>query len=388
MPGWVTITRLRFATACGKYTRLRFDLVLNALCGLRDRDRRDLNPVRRHPWRTPIDVSDMARAIEWAIRRDPAAGGEILSVNAGSDARELSGSAIWLAVAAAGCRGRRSRSTARPRPTSALLDVADFSLSPIARAPGASAAVHARRQHRAAERGAGEYGFCRPEFSQLRADPSENARPPDREGGAVVVAALAPRRCGEPRGVKFVRTPLAGAYLIELDKRGDHRGFFARFFCEREFAEAGLETRFPQVNTSLTAAAGTLRGMHFQLPPAAEVKIVRCIGGALHDVIVDLRPDSPTYLKWFGADLSAENRAMMYAPRGFAHGFMTLSDDTEALYLVSAFYAPEHERGVRFDDPRFGIRWPLVPKEMSAKDREWPDYDPAGPMAEALRGCR
>lgn len=105
--------------------------------------------------------------------------------------------------------------------------------------------------------------------------------------------------------MRFLPTPLDGAYLIELDKRGDHRGFFARFFCEREFAEAGLETRFPQVNNSLTAAAGTLRGMHFQLPPAAEVKIVRSVRGALHDVIVDLRPDSPTCLKWFGADLSA-----------------------------------------------------------------------------------
>jgi dTDP-4-dehydrorhamnose 3,5-epimerase len=187
--------------------------------------------------------------------------------------------------------------------------------------------------------------------------------------------------------MKFFSTPLSGAHLIELDKRGDHRGFFARLFCEREFAVAGLETRFPQVNNSLTAAAGTLRGMHFQLPPAAEVKLVRCIRGALHDVIIDLRPDSPTYLGWFGADLSAENRTMMYVPRGFAHGFITLADSTEALYLVSASYAPEQERGVRFDDPRFAIRWPMAPIEMSAKDREWPDYDPAGTDAAALRGC-
>ena len=188
--------------------------------------------------------------------------------------------------------------------------------------------------------------------------------------------------------MKFVPTPLCGAYLIELEKRGDHRGFFARFFCEQEFAASGLETRFVQVNNSLTAGAGTLRGMHFQLPPAAEVKVVRCIRGALHDVIIDLRADSPTYLKWFGADLSAENRAMMYVPRGFAHGFITLVDDTEALYLVSAPYAPELERGVRFDDPSFGISWPLAPTEMSAKDRAWPDHDLAGPDAAALRGCR
>ncbi|HKD35475.1 MAG TPA: dTDP-4-dehydrorhamnose 3,5-epimerase, partial [Pirellulales bacterium] len=184
--------------------------------------------------------------------------------------------------------------------------------------------------------------------------------------------------------MKFVPTPLHGAYTIELEKRGDHRGFFARFFCEREFGAVGLETRFVQVNNSLTAAAGTLRGMHFQVPPAAEVKVVRCIRGALHDVIVDLRPGSPTYLKSFGADLSAENRVMMYVPRGFAHGFITLSDDAEALYLVSDFYAPELERGVRFNDPRFAIRWPIPPAEMSAKDREWPDFDPTGPDAAAL----
>lgn len=184
----------------------------------------------------------------------------------------------------------------------------------------------------------------------------------------------------------FIPTPLAGAFLIELDRRGDERGFFARFFCEREFAAAGLETRFVQINNSLTANRGTLRGMHYQKPPAAEVKVVRCIQGALHDVIIDLRPDSPTHGQWFGADLTADNRTMMYVPRGFAHGFVSLADSTEALYLVSAFYAPEQERGVRFDDPRFGVRWPTPPVELSAKDRAWPDYDPAGPDTAQLRG--
>jgi dTDP-4-dehydrorhamnose 3,5-epimerase len=186
--------------------------------------------------------------------------------------------------------------------------------------------------------------------------------------------------------VKFLPTPLAGAYLIELEPRGDDRGFFARFFCEREFAAAGLESRYVQVNNSLTAKRGTLRGMHYQLPPAAEVKLVRCIAGALYDVIIDLRPDSPTQGRWFGADLTADNRRMMYVPRGFAHGFLTLTEAVEALYLVSAFYAPEEERGVRFDDPRFGIHWPMSPSEMSAKDRSWPDYDAAGPDAARLRG--
>ena len=186
----------------------------------------------------------------------------------------------------------------------------------------------------------------------------------------------------------FQDTPLQGAFTIDLEKRGDERGFFARLFCEVEFAAAGLESRFVQINTSGSAKRGTLRGMHFQLPPAAEVKVVRCIRGALYDVIVDLRPDSPSFRKWFGAELSADNRRMMYVPRGFAHGFMTLEDDTEALYLVSAFYAPQQERGLRFDDPAIGIEWPLVPGEMSDKDRSWPDLDAAWHGLSTMTGSR
>ncbi len=185
--------------------------------------------------------------------------------------------------------------------------------------------------------------------------------------------------------MRFLPTPLAGAYLVELDRRGDQRGFFARLFCEHEFADAGLESHFVQANTSLSARRGTLRGMHYQLPPAAEVKLVRCLSGALQDVIIDLRPESPSFGQWFGAELSAQNRVMMYVPRGFAHGFITLSDETEVLYLVSAFYAPEHERGIRFDDPRFGIGWATMPTELSDKDRSWPDYDPAGSDSGRLR---
>jgi dTDP-4-dehydrorhamnose 3,5-epimerase len=175
--------------------------------------------------------------------------------------------------------------------------------------------------------------------------------------------------------MKFIETPLHKAYLIELEKKGDNRGFFARFFCEKEFGDQGLETRFVQINNSLTGKKGTLRGMHYQLEPAAEVKVVRCIRGSLYDVILDLRPDSPTFGKSFGAELNAENRTMMYVPRGFAHGFVTLQDDTEALYLVSALYAPQQERGVRFDDPAFGIQWPVTPVEISDKDRQWPDFN-------------
>jgi dTDP-4-dehydrorhamnose 3,5-epimerase len=177
--------------------------------------------------------------------------------------------------------------------------------------------------------------------------------------------------------MRFHSTPLAGAYVIELDKREDERGFFARLFCEREFAEAGLETRFVQINNSLSRDRFTLRGMHYQLGEAAEVKLVRCVNGALWDAILDLRSGSATFGQSFGAELSADNHHMMYVPRGFAHGFLTLTEDVEALYLVSAFYAPERERGVRWNDPRFAIRWPAKPRIISDKDRNQRDFNPA-----------
>jgi dTDP-4-dehydrorhamnose 3,5-epimerase len=186
--------------------------------------------------------------------------------------------------------------------------------------------------------------------------------------------------------MKFRPTAVHGAHLIDLERRGDDRGFFARFFCENEFADAGLIKHFAQINTSLTQKRGTLRGMHYQLPPSAEVKVVRCIKGALFDVVLDLRPDSPTFGKWFGETLDAENRTMMYVPEGCAHGFVTLADDTEALYLVSHPYGPEDERGIRFNDPRFAIDWPVSPTEVSAKDSNWPDFDPAFHGIERMRG--
>jgi dTDP-4-dehydrorhamnose 3,5-epimerase len=175
--------------------------------------------------------------------------------------------------------------------------------------------------------------------------------------------------------MKFHRTLLEGARVVELEKRGDDRGFFARSFCEHEFAAGGLETRFVQINNSLTLKKGTLRGLHYQLPPAAEVKVVRCVRGALWDAIVDLRPGSQTFMKWYGAELSADNRLMMYVPRGFAHAILTLTDDVEAIYLVSAFYGLKQERGLRWNDPAFGIEWPIEPVEISPKDAKWPDFD-------------
>jgi len=180
-------------------------------------------------------------------------------------------------------------------------------------------------------------------------------------------------------------TPLSGAFLIDLSKRGDSRGFFARLFCEREFAAAGLEENFVQINDSLSAREGTLRGLHYQLPPLQEVKVVRCIRGALWDCIVDLRPESPSFKRWFGVTLSADNRTMLYVPRGFAHGFVTLSDDAEVVYLVSAPYAPDHERGLRWNDPLFAIEWPRQPVELSDKDSNWPLFDPAYHRVAELR---
>jgi dTDP-4-dehydrorhamnose 3,5-epimerase len=186
--------------------------------------------------------------------------------------------------------------------------------------------------------------------------------------------------------VIFNPTPLKGAYTVDLEKRGDDRGFFARVFCEKEFAAAGLETRFLQMNNSLSAKKGTLRGMHYQLAPSAEVKLVRCLRGSFYDAIVDLRPDSPSYCKWFGAELTAENRRMMYVPRGFAHALLTLEENSEALYFASNFYAPDCERGLRWNDPRFGVEWPIEPVEISAKDAAWPDFDPEFHGVERLRG--
>jgi dTDP-4-dehydrorhamnose 3,5-epimerase len=174
----------------------------------------------------------------------------------------------------------------------------------------------------------------------------------------------------------FTETKLKGAYVIELEKREDERGFFARFYCEREYDAHGLSTHFVQINNSLAVHKGTLRGMHYQLPPKAETKVVRCLRGALWDCIIDLRPDSPTFGQHHAVELTADNRTMFYVPKGFAHGFVTLQDDTEALYLVDEFYAPERERGIRFDDPRFRIEWPLSPSVISDKDRAHPDFNP------------
>jgi dTDP-4-dehydrorhamnose 3,5-epimerase len=168
----------------------------------------------------------------------------------------------------------------------------------------------------------------------------------------------------------FQQTDLKGAYLIDLVLREDERGFFSRYFCEREFIEYGLNTKWVQINNSLSKAAGTLRGLHVQRPPDAEVKLVRCISGSVWDVIVDLRVSSETYGKWFGAILSSANRTMMYVPEGFAHGFVSIEDHSEIIYLVSNYYNPDAELTLAWDDPTVRIDWPVCPKVISEKDKQ------------------
>jgi dTDP-4-dehydrorhamnose 3,5-epimerase len=179
----------------------------------------------------------------------------------------------------------------------------------------------------------------------------------------------------------FTPTRLAGLWLVEIEPRVDERGHFARTWCAREFAEHGLDTRLAQASVSFNRRRGTLRGMHFQHPPHAEVKLVRCTRGALWDVAIDLRPDSPTYCGWQGFELTAENAAALYIPEGFAHGFQTLADDTEVFYQMSTFYAPEAAAGVRYDDPAFGIDWPLPVRTIAPRDAAWPDYRKAPALA-------
>jgi dTDP-4-dehydrorhamnose 3,5-epimerase len=174
--------------------------------------------------------------------------------------------------------------------------------------------------------------------------------------------------------VIFTETALPGAFIIEPELREDERGFFARAWCREEFEAHGLDPRLVQVNLSWNHSAGTLRGMHYQRAPHGEAKLVRCTRGRIWDAIVDLRPASPAFGRWVGVELSARNRAMLYVPEGFAHGYLTLEDDTEVLYQVSEFYTPGAEGGVRHDDAAFAIAWPVPITVISDKDRAWPDY--------------
>jgi dTDP-4-dehydrorhamnose 3,5-epimerase len=176
--------------------------------------------------------------------------------------------------------------------------------------------------------------------------------------------------------MKFTETRMAGAYIIDLEKHQDARGYFARSWCRREFSERGLDDGLVQCNLSFNIRRGTLRGMHFQAHPFAEAKIVRCVRGALYDVMIDLRPDSATFLQWAGFELTPDNGTSVYIPRGFAHGFQTLEDSTEILYQMTEFYAPDYARGVRWNDPLFNIQWPDDRPTIASRDNQYPDADP------------
>jgi dTDP-4-dehydrorhamnose 3,5-epimerase len=183
----------------------------------------------------------------------------------------------------------------------------------------------------------------------------------------------------------FEESQIKGVFVIRPEERHDDRGFFARAFCAEEFASHGLNTQYIQANISNSTHRGTLRGMHYQVGAAAEVKVVRCTAGAIWDVALDLRPDSPTTGQWFGVELTAQNHSMLYVPRGCAHGFVTLADASEVFYLVSSPYTPAAERSVRWNDPSFSIQWPVPALHISDKDKNAPDFDPVFHGSEALR---
>ena len=172
----------------------------------------------------------------------------------------------------------------------------------------------------------------------------------------------------------FTETDIAGSYLIDVKRIGDDRGFFGRLWCEREMEEMGLVSVIKQSNIGVSPLKGTLRGLHYQKPPYQEVKIIRCPRGAIYDVIVDLRPDSPTFKRWFAVELTAENSRMLYVPEGCATGYQTLVEDTEIYYHTSEFYHPESATGVRHDDPAFGIEWPLPVSAISENDKNWKNF--------------
>jgi len=172
--------------------------------------------------------------------------------------------------------------------------------------------------------------------------------------------------------MRFQPTKLSGAFIVEMEPHEDSRGFFARSFCAQEFAAQGLASVFVQSSISYNRQRGTLRGLHYQLPPAAEIKLVRCTAGAIYDVIVDLRPGSPTYRQHLGVELTARNRRALYVPEMFAHGLQTLADETEVLYLINAFHKPDKAIGIRYNEPKLGIPWPLPATIISDRDAGWP----------------
>lgn len=174
----------------------------------------------------------------------------------------------------------------------------------------------------------------------------------------------------------FTETTLKGAFIIDVKRLEDERGFFGRMWCKKEFREMGLNANIMQANVSYNRYRATVRGMHYQLSPYAETKLVRCTSGTIYDVIMDLRPESDTYRQWIGVELSADSFRMLYVPEGFAHGFMTLEDHSSVHYMVTQYYTPGAEEGIRYDDPAFGIQWPLIPAVISLRDLQHGPYHP------------
>jgi dTDP-4-dehydrorhamnose 3,5-epimerase len=175
--------------------------------------------------------------------------------------------------------------------------------------------------------------------------------------------------------MKYIETPLKGAYIIELEPFRDSRGLFARTFCKKEFQKIGHNKEFVQFNHSLTLQKGTIRGMHYQVPPNSEIKLIRCVRGNVYDVIIDIRSGSTTFLNYFAVELNEDNMKMIYVPEGFAHGFQTLENNTQLIYHHTQFYSPQHERGIRYNDPVIAVEWPLEPMNVTEKDKNYPLID-------------
>jgi dTDP-4-dehydrorhamnose 3,5-epimerase len=188
--------------------------------------------------------------------------------------------------------------------------------------------------------------------------------------------------------MKFTDTAIPGSFVIDLEPHRDDRGFFARTFCAETFAKHGLKSIIAQSNVTFNHRKGTIRGLHYQLPPMAEAKLLRCTRGAIYEVIVDMRPDSPAFMQHLGVELTEFNRRLLYVPEMCAAGYQALADESEAAYSVCQFYAPEQERGFRYDDPAFGVDWPLKVTKLSEKDRNWPSFDAVRHREEVYDSCR
>ena len=361
-------TILRNATVYGASPRMRFDLVLNNLAGLARTTGEIAMTSDGTPWRPLVHALDVAHAIACTLEapRDLV---HRETFNVGDTAQNYQVKEIAEIVAEAfpGCRLSFGTNGADNRSYRVSFDKINATL------PGF-------RCDWDAVAGRVSFETCST-WSTSTPRPSGSAPTPGSSNSSICsdrgrsIPASTGRRsptAAPPRGtMRFIETDLPGAMIIEPELMTDDRGGFARTFCRHEFEAHGLNPEVAQANVSFNHRAGTLRGMHYQLPPAAEAKLVRCTRGAIYDVAVDLRPDSPTYLRHVGVELSAENRRALVVPELFGHGYQALTDDAEVVYMVSEFYTPGQERGFRYDDPAVGITWPMPVTSLSTKDGDW-----------------